>query len=228
MCDYAVAQGVPATDIIVEAEACDSIENALYVSPLLMQMGVRDVVLVTSKFHVPRMKHYFEFVLTAFAALNHATAAADVTAKAAAAQAAAGIAGISSDASSSRYSSSFGAGLGRFTGHDFRLAYVGAEDGYTDETRQLRLRKEELLIVRSRHVLISTARERVCPVPCHLRRDPPSPAKPATPATPAEENRYINTTAFNPSPTTARTHRTPTNEKTRTATNVSTLFSIWS
>jgi hypothetical protein len=176
MCAFANDHGVPACDIIIESEAGDSIENALYVAPMLMQMGVADVALVTSKFHIPRMKHYFESVLMAFAVLNHSTAVAAAAAAAALVAVATGGAEAGAGAGVDR--------VAKFTGHGFRLSYVGADDGYTNETRRLRLRKEELLVMRSKHMLLRTTKQRVCPVPCYLRRENSNSATSIPPALP--------------------------------------------
>jgi hypothetical protein len=107
MMEYAMSKGVPSCHILTDKEAKDSIQNAIFVAPLLIRLGVRNVTVITSSFHIPRMKHYFSSILRAYDE----------------------------------------------KGEIFSLSYAGADDGYTDEERKGRIRKEELLIVRSQPLL---------------------------------------------------------------------------
>jgi uncharacterized SAM-binding protein YcdF (DUF218 family) len=66
MMEYAMSKGVPACHILTDKEAKDSIQNAIFVAPLLIRLGVRNVTVVTSSFHTPRMKHYFTSILKAY------------------------------------------------------------------------------------------------------------------------------------------------------------------
>ena len=54
MRDQLVTLGVPAQRILVESTSADTHEQALLVAPLLRERGVIQVVLVTSRVHMPR------------------------------------------------------------------------------------------------------------------------------------------------------------------------------
>lgn len=62
----AVAMGVPSSRILTDCQAKDTIQNALLVVPLLVRLGIEEVSVVTSEFHVRRSKHYFETILAAY------------------------------------------------------------------------------------------------------------------------------------------------------------------
>ena len=62
----AIAKGVPSKRILTDCQAKDTIQNALLVVPLLIRLGVEDVTIVTSEFHVRRSKHYFETIFEAY------------------------------------------------------------------------------------------------------------------------------------------------------------------
>lgn len=55
--------GVPASAILVEPEATSTRENALFTLPLLQRLGAREVVLVTSNYHVRRARLAFRQIL---------------------------------------------------------------------------------------------------------------------------------------------------------------------
>ena len=59
----AVAAGVPADCIVIEDQARNSIENALFCLPILQGNRVQHMVLVTSDYHLPRCRLLFEMVL---------------------------------------------------------------------------------------------------------------------------------------------------------------------
>lgn len=59
----AVSAGVPASCIIIEDKAQNSIENALNCLPILQSKRVTHCVLATSDYHIPRCRLLFELVL---------------------------------------------------------------------------------------------------------------------------------------------------------------------
>ena len=59
MRDLAVAAGVPADRVHVEARARNTIENALFSAPLIRAAGWRRLLVVTDSFHRPRAAYIF-------------------------------------------------------------------------------------------------------------------------------------------------------------------------
>ncbi len=59
MRDMAVALGLDPTRIIVEDQARNTFENAVYAGRIIRQHGWRRVVLVTDRFHQPRARYVF-------------------------------------------------------------------------------------------------------------------------------------------------------------------------
>jgi uncharacterized SAM-binding protein YcdF (DUF218 family) len=52
--------GVPAEAILRERTSLDTSENATYAARLLSERGIRDVVIVTCTWHLPRATRLFE------------------------------------------------------------------------------------------------------------------------------------------------------------------------
>lgn len=59
MCEMAVALGVDRGGIVIEDQARNTFENAVYAGRIIRQRGWRKVVLVTDGFHVPRARYVF-------------------------------------------------------------------------------------------------------------------------------------------------------------------------
>lgn len=60
MGDLMVALGVPRERILLETEATDTKENALFTARMVRELGAEQVVLVTSALHMPRALRWFE------------------------------------------------------------------------------------------------------------------------------------------------------------------------
>ena len=58
----AVLQGVPEDAIITEECATNTLENALRTLPILQALSIRAVTVVTSDYHLPRARLFFEAV----------------------------------------------------------------------------------------------------------------------------------------------------------------------
>jgi uncharacterized SAM-binding protein YcdF (DUF218 family) len=54
--------GIPEDAIEMEKESFNTIENAFYCIPILQEMRVSEVILLTSNFHIPRASYIFESV----------------------------------------------------------------------------------------------------------------------------------------------------------------------
>jgi uncharacterized SAM-binding protein YcdF (DUF218 family) len=59
MCALALAEGIPAADLLVEARSRDTVENALECARLLADRGGGSVVLVTDRWHGLRARLLF-------------------------------------------------------------------------------------------------------------------------------------------------------------------------
>ena len=59
MHELAVALGVGASRIVIEDQARNTFENAVYAGQIIRERGWRRVVLVTDDFHVPRARFVF-------------------------------------------------------------------------------------------------------------------------------------------------------------------------
>merc|ERR1712070_1308285 len=69
MLAWALAKGVPPQQIVVDRNACNTVDNAWQVARLLAEHRIAgEVDVVTSRFHLPRSKHCFEPILTAYQA----------------------------------------------------------------------------------------------------------------------------------------------------------------
>lgn len=55
-----ISKGVPPENIISEKESRSTLENAVMAKPILDAYGVRDVAVVTNKFHIQRSRYIFE------------------------------------------------------------------------------------------------------------------------------------------------------------------------
>lgn len=60
MRSYAIKQGVAPNDLLIDPAAKNTVENAIGTSQLAESRGVRDVIVVTSPYHLPRTKLLFE------------------------------------------------------------------------------------------------------------------------------------------------------------------------
>ncbi|KAK9833923.1 hypothetical protein WJX74_010035 [Apatococcus lobatus] len=60
--ELAVAEGIPASGIIIEEQATNTLENALYSLPCLVALHVMHAAVVTSDYHMPRARLMFEAV----------------------------------------------------------------------------------------------------------------------------------------------------------------------
>lgn len=67
MKELAISEGVPEENILLESNAQNTIENALFTRELLWEGGWKRVVVVTSNFHVERAKEIFGRVLPSLA-----------------------------------------------------------------------------------------------------------------------------------------------------------------
>lgn len=71
MRQYAISVGLPKSAILVEEHSQSTFENALYVSKLFLEPHRwKDVVVVTSDFHINRAKYIFEQLLKNTYTLN--------------------------------------------------------------------------------------------------------------------------------------------------------------
>ena len=57
--------GVPYRRILTDCQAKDTIQNALLVAPLCVRLGIRSITVITSDFHLPRSKFYFDQIFDA-------------------------------------------------------------------------------------------------------------------------------------------------------------------
>jgi len=55
-----ISKGVPEENIVVEEKSRSTLENAVMSKPILDAYGVKDVAVVTNKFHVDRSRYIFE------------------------------------------------------------------------------------------------------------------------------------------------------------------------
>ncbi|MEW6725671.1 YdcF family protein [Desulforudis sp. 1088] len=62
MRDHAVRLGVPPSMIITEDRADNTVENALFTRPLLEERGLHSAVIVSSPYHMRRVKYVFDRV----------------------------------------------------------------------------------------------------------------------------------------------------------------------
>lgn len=56
---YALSKGINDSQILIETKSESTIENALFVFPILEQKGIKSVVLVSSAFHTRRVFNHF-------------------------------------------------------------------------------------------------------------------------------------------------------------------------
>lgn len=63
MRDWLVSRGVPASHVIVESQAYDTLENAEFSAPLLKEAGVKRATVITEEFHVNRAQALLEHAL---------------------------------------------------------------------------------------------------------------------------------------------------------------------
>ena len=56
-------EGVPLDAMILEQESANTLQNAYYSVPILQQLGIRKMLLITSDFHMPRALYLFEAYL---------------------------------------------------------------------------------------------------------------------------------------------------------------------
>merc|ERR1712228_487450 len=61
-----MGKGVPANHVILEREACNTVDNAWRTARILVERGITHVQLVTSRFHTERARRCFEPILAAF------------------------------------------------------------------------------------------------------------------------------------------------------------------
>ncbi|HET6346817.1 MAG TPA: YdcF family protein [Myxococcota bacterium] len=61
---WLMAHGVPASHIVLESESLHTFHNADYVAPLLAELGVDHVILVTDAFHMGRSRRLLRDALT--------------------------------------------------------------------------------------------------------------------------------------------------------------------
>ena len=146
--------GVPHRRILTDCQAKDTIQNALLVAPLCVRLGIRAITVITSDFHLPRSKFYFDQIFDAyvlpslfFSVANEwlrprscSCARRRVLTIPPPAPAALGI-------RCSLVSRSYGGEK------HFDITYAGVEDRLGDAERRDRDRKERLLIVRSTPLL---------------------------------------------------------------------------
>ncbi len=60
MRDHAIRLGVPPSMVIMEDRAGNTIENALFTRPLLVERGLHSAVVVSSPYHMRRVKYVFD------------------------------------------------------------------------------------------------------------------------------------------------------------------------
>ncbi len=60
---YAIKQGVPEEDILLEEEATDTLENAKFTREIIKDEGFKKIILVTSPYHQRRAYEIFKEVL---------------------------------------------------------------------------------------------------------------------------------------------------------------------
>ena len=53
-----ISKGVPEENIVVEEQSRSTLENAVMAKPILEAYGVKDVAVVTNKFHVDRSRYF--------------------------------------------------------------------------------------------------------------------------------------------------------------------------
>jgi uncharacterized SAM-binding protein YcdF (DUF218 family) len=57
---YLAARGIPADDVLEFASSANTLEDAQFSRPIVEKHGVEHIVVVTSDFHVPRVRYIFE------------------------------------------------------------------------------------------------------------------------------------------------------------------------
>ena len=63
---YFTAHDVPATDILACVESANTLEDALFAKPIIEQHGFTELIVVTSDFHIPRVRFLFEHIFPNF------------------------------------------------------------------------------------------------------------------------------------------------------------------
>ena len=63
--------GIPFRRILTDCQAKDTIQNALLVAPLCVRLGIRAITVITSDFHLPRSKFYFDQIFDAYGGDAH-------------------------------------------------------------------------------------------------------------------------------------------------------------
>lgn len=64
--EYLIQQGIPKADILEIAQSQNTIEDALLSKPIVHKYGAKQLVIVTSDFHMKRARHIFERVFKGF------------------------------------------------------------------------------------------------------------------------------------------------------------------
>jgi uncharacterized SAM-binding protein YcdF (DUF218 family) len=63
---HLILEGVPESDILEIAESRNSVEDALLSEPIIAKHGVRSLIVVSSDFHMKRVKHIFKQVFKGY------------------------------------------------------------------------------------------------------------------------------------------------------------------
>jgi len=59
---YAMEKGLPERDIILETESRDTQGNAYFTKQILIPKTWKNILVITSDFHIPKTKFFFDFV----------------------------------------------------------------------------------------------------------------------------------------------------------------------
>ena len=150
--------GVPYRRILTDCQAKDTIQNALLVAPLCVRLGIRSITVITSDFHLPRSKFYFDQIFDACVRCSCLVAPNESATALACSCTRARTLSLSRSLSLSLSSPAHAAAAAlpsRSYGGEkhFDITYAGVEDRLGDAERRDRDRKERLLIVRSTPLL---------------------------------------------------------------------------
>ncbi len=63
---HLIQQGIPEADILEMAESQNTLEDALLSKPIVDKYGAKSLIIVTSDFHIPRVRYIFERIFKGY------------------------------------------------------------------------------------------------------------------------------------------------------------------